>query len=70
MQNYLGHADFSKILTLKTQVIAYDYNCQKSRLNSKYYSNINPNIYDVKIRNATWASSATPTYFNPVINIK
>jgi hypothetical protein len=53
MNDYLGHANFSQILTDETLIVAYDYNSQQPRFYSKYFSKINPKIYDVKICNAT-----------------
>ena len=32
---------------------------------SKYFSKLDPAIYDVKISDATGASSAAPTFFDP-----
>ena len=53
MNDYLGHANFGQILTDETLIVAYDYNSQQPRFYSKYFSKINPKIYDVKICNAT-----------------
>ena len=53
MSDYLGHASFSQILTDETLIVSYDYNSQQPRFYSKYFSKINPKIYDVKICNAT-----------------
>ena len=69
MKDYLGHANFSGILTKESLVVAYDYNSQQPRFYSRYYSRNSPSIYQVSINNATQASSAAPTFFDPTTNI-
>jgi patatin-like phospholipase/acyl hydrolase len=48
-------------------VVAYDYNSQQPRFFSKYFAHEDAGIYDVPIGNATGASSAAPTYFDPKV---
>ena len=48
--------------------MAYDYNSQEPRFFSKYFSHNDPLIYDVPVGNATGASAAAPTFFDPKVN--
>lgn len=46
-------------------IVAYDYNSQEPRFFSKYFAYHDKHIYDVKVGEATGASSAAPTFFDP-----
>lgn len=65
MEECLGEAYIRDAITDELLIVAYDYNSQEPRFYSKYYSNLDPNIYHVPIGNATGASSAAPTFFTP-----
>lgn len=65
MYDKLGAAGIMDALTDEILVVAYDYNSQEPRFYSKYYAEIDPNIYNVNLDIATGASSAAPTYFKP-----
>jgi len=52
-------------MTDEVLIVAYDYNSQQPRFFSKFYSNLEPPIYNVTVGNATGASSAAPTFFDP-----
>lgn len=67
MQSYLGAANIKDAISDEVLVVAYDYNSQQPRFFSKYFSNEDSGIYDVPIGNATGASSAAPTYFDPKV---
>lgn len=67
MQELLGDAHINDAITDELLVVAYDYNSQQPRFFSKYFSNEDAGIYDVPIGNATGASSAAPTYFDPKV---
>jgi len=69
MKDLLGAHDFDDILSDELMIIAYNYNGQEPRFFSKFFSNLDPPIYDVPIGNATGASSAAPTFFDPKINV-
>ena len=68
MQEYLGYGQFGKLLTNETVIVAYEYNSQEPRFYSDYFRHKNPLIFDVKVGNATGASSAAPAYFDPKVN--
>ena len=55
-------------MTNETLVVAYDYNSEQPRFYSKYFSLTNPKIYAKQLSDATKASSAAPTYFDPATN--
>lgn len=65
MEECLGAANITDAITDELLIVAYDYNSQEPRFYSKYYANLDPNIYLVPIGNATGASSAAPTFFTP-----
>lgn len=67
MLDFLGDSDFSHVLTDELLVVAYDYNSQEPRFFSKYFAKQNPGIYDVALDEATGASSAAPTFFDPKV---
>lgn len=67
MVDYLGEANIKDAVSDEVLVVAYDYNSQQPRFFSKYFSNEDAGIYDVTIGNATGASSAAPTYFDPKV---
>ena len=68
MKDLLGAYNVKDALTDELLIVAYDYNSQEPRFYSKYFSLIDPAIYDVPIGNATGASSAAPTFFDPKVN--
>mmetsp|Transcript_12911 Transcript_12911/g.20010 ORF Transcript_12911/g.20010 Transcript_12911/m.20010 type:complete len:97 (-) Transcript_12911:341-631(-) len=65
MKNLLGHYNIDEVLTDEILIVAYDYNSQEPRFFSKYFSREDSAIYDVPVGNATGASSAAPTFFDP-----
>lgn len=67
MMDYLGSEKFDNILTDELLVVAFEYNQQEPRFFSRYFSHMNPAKYDVIIGEATAASSAAPTFFDPRI---
>ena len=67
MMDYLGSERFDNVLTDELLVVAYEYNQAEPRFFSKYFSHENPAKYDVIVGEATAASSAAPTYFDPKI---
>ena len=69
MKVLVGKYKFSDVLSDELLVVAYDYNSQQPRFFSKYFSSIEPAIYDVPIGDATGASSAAPTFFDPKTQI-
>jgi patatin-like phospholipase/acyl hydrolase len=69
MTNLLGDYSIKDVLSEEVLIVAYDYNSQEPRFYSKYNSRLDPKIYDVKIGEATGASSAAPTFFDPKLHI-
>lgn len=67
MKELLGDFNIDEAITDELLVVAYDYNSQQPRFYSKYFSNEDAGVYDVPIGNATGASSAAPTYFDPKV---
>lgn len=67
MDDYLGEANITEAITDELLIVAYEYNTMEPRFFSKYYAELDPNIYQVPISNATGASSAAPTYFPPKV---
>jgi len=65
MKTLLGDFKISQTITDELLITAYDYNSQEPRFYSKYFAKTNPRIYDIPVGNATGASSAAPTFFNP-----
>ena len=65
MKTLLGDFRIKETLSDEVLLVAYDYNSQEPRFFSKYFSTIDPNIYNVPVGNATGASSAAPTFFDP-----
>lgn len=49
-------------------IVAYDYNSNSPRFFSKYFAKILPAFYNIEARKAVGASSAAPTYFDPLQN--
>ena len=68
MKEMLGQYSFKDILSDELLVMSYNYNGQEPRFYSKYMAIQDPPIYDVKIGDATAASSAAPTFFDPKVN--
>jgi patatin-like phospholipase/acyl hydrolase len=67
MQTLLGKYHIEQSLSDEVLIVAYDYNSQEPRFFSKYFAHMEPNIYDVPVGNATGASSAAPTFFDPKV---
>ena len=65
MEDYLGYANVKDAITDELLVVAYNYNGQEPRFFSKWWAQMAPNFYDVKMSLATGASSAAPLYFEP-----
>jgi len=65
MLKLLGKYRIDQVLTDELLIVAYDYNSQEPRFFSKYLAKQNPNIYNTTVGNATGASSAAPTFFDP-----
>lgn len=65
MRSLIGEFGFDKILSDELIVTAFDYNQQEPRFFSKYFDWVDPNIYDVKVSNATASSASAPFAFNP-----
>ena len=65
MQDLLGSYNIKDVLSDEILIVAYDYNSQEPRFYSKYFSQVDSAIYDIPVGNATGASSAAPTFFDP-----
>lgn len=65
MESRLGAYPITETLSDELLITAYDYNSQEPRFYSKYFANQEPKIYNVPVGNATGASSAAPTFFDP-----
>jgi len=65
MEQLIGGKNISDSLFDEMLLVAYEYNSQQPRLYSKYFSNTDKAIYDVKMSLATGGSSAAPFYFEP-----
>lgn len=68
LEGYLGGVKFGETATDEVMIVAYDYNSQEPRFFSKYMAKKDPFIYDVTLDDATGASSAAPTFFDPKVN--
>ena len=69
MDELLGKYKIKDALSHELLVVSYEYNSQEPRFYSKYFSNEDPNHYDVVIGLATGGSSAAPTFFDPKVVI-
>jgi len=69
LSNYLGGVRFAEITTDEVMIVAYDYNSQEPRFFSKYFAERDSMIYDVPLNDATGASSAAPTFFDPKVSL-
>lgn len=80
MTEYLGDSDFETLLTKELMVVAYDYNSQEPRFFTQLYAKEKPGQFsyyvkettdgkferqDLVLGEATGASSAAPTFFDP-----
>lgn len=65
MKDLLGDHHIKDVLSDEVLIVAYDYNSQEPRFYSKLSSALDPKIYDVPVGEATGASSAAPTFFDP-----
>lgn len=66
MREKVGERFIKEAMTDELLVVSYDYNSQSPRYYSKYFTNQQPNVYDVLYSNATASSSAAPFYFEPM----
>ena len=62
-----GDKKFDDILVDELMLVTFSYNARQPRIFSKYPSNRPENIYDVSLADASQASAAAPTYFNPKV---
>lgn len=69
MVELLGDYRIDEVLSDEVLVVAYDYNSQEPRFFSKHFSHADSGIYDVTVGNATAASSAAPTFFDPKVQM-
>lgn len=69
MKEKLGNYKISEVLSDEILITAYDYNSQEPRFYSKFYAHTEPKIYDIIVGDATGASSAAPTFFNPKVQV-
>lgn len=69
MEVLVGKYRIDETLSDELLIVAYDYNSQEPRFFSKYFSSVEPNIYNLTVGNATGASSAAPTFFDPKTQI-
>ena len=65
MSELIGKKNISAAMQDELLVVAYDYNSKQPRLYSKYFAELDANIYDVQMSKATGGSSAAPIYFEP-----
>ena len=67
MLKLVGKSRIEDALSEEVLIVAYDYNTQEPRFFSKYYASVDPSIYNVTFNEATGASSAAPTFFDPKV---
>ena len=65
MFKFLAGINLPQAITDDVMLVAYDYNSQQPRFYSKYFYAEDSLIYGVEVYEATGASSAAPTYFDP-----
>mgnify|MGYP006083885917 FL=1 len=65
MDDLIGQKNISSAMQDELLVVAFDYNSKQPRLYSKYFAELDANIYDVKMSIATGGSSAAPIFFEP-----
>lgn len=65
MFDFLKDVKLDGAVTDEILLVAYDYNSQQPRFFSKFFESEDGNIYNNEIWEATGASSAAPTYFDP-----
>jgi hypothetical protein len=65
MDELIGAKNISSAMQDELLVVAYDYNSKQPRLYSKYFAELDSNIYDIKMSIATGGSSAAPIFFVP-----
>lgn len=65
MDELIGQKNISSAMQDELLVVAYDYNSKQPRFYSKYFAELDANIYDVKMSIATGGSSAAPVFFEP-----
>jgi patatin-like phospholipase/acyl hydrolase len=67
MNATFGEFKISEVISDEMLIVAYDYNSEEPRFFSKYFAMLDPFIYDVPVGNATSASAAAPTFFDPKV---
>ena len=65
MYEYLGGITLKQVISDEVMLVAYDYNSQQPRFYSKTFDDYDTNIFGRQVYEATGASSAAPTYFDP-----
>lgn len=65
MDELIGQQNISAAMFDEMLLVAYEYNSQQPRFYSKYFSKLQPGIYDIKMSLATGGSSAAPVFFEP-----
>lgn len=67
MKELIGDKGFESIISDELLVVSYDYNQQEPRFFSKWFERWDSGHYNFTLGNATAASAAAPTYFDPKI---
>lgn len=62
-----GNTSLMDALTEEIMIVSYDYNERKPRIFTKYGARIRPDLFLTSLSNASQASSAAPTYFDPKV---
>ena len=62
-----GDTTLMEGLTEELMIVSYDYNNRTPRIFTKYGARIEPELYYTTFSNASQASSAAPTYFDPKV---
>lgn len=62
-----GDTSIMDALTEEVMIVSYDYNNRTPRIFTKYGAYNNPELYLTSLSNASQASSAAPTYFDPKV---
>ena len=65
MAELLGGWTFKSVYPHELLVVAYEYNQQEPRFFSKYFNYLDSGNYNVTVGQATGASAAAPTFFDP-----
>lgn len=65
MDELIGGQNISAAMFDEMLLVAYEYNSQQPRFYSKFFSTMQPGIYDIQMSLATGGSSAAPVFFQP-----